>query len=148
MIPHDTPVHLMVLNEVTSKTHSAGHKFQLRLDRPVMIGQRIAVPVGATAWGEVTSGDASGNVGKPGSLSARLLYVEVDGRQLRISGETTARGKGGGAETVMGVLALGPFGLFAKGNNAKIKAGERMTAFTLADFPLTLQAPTPAPAAK
>jgi len=29
----------------------------------------------------------------------------------------------------MGVLSLGLLGLFAKGNNAKIKAGEQMTAF-------------------
>lgn len=145
-IPHDTPVHLMVLNEVTTKTHPAGHRFPLRVDKPVMVGQHVAIPVGAKAWGEVTTAAASGNVGKPGSLSARLLYVEVEGRELAISGETSARGKGGGAETVMGILALGPLGLFAKGNNAKIKAGERMTAFTVGDFPLTPPQQSDAPA--
>ena len=142
VLARDTPVHLMVLNEVTTKTHPAGHRFALRVDQPVMLGERIVIPVGARAWGEVTRADSSGNVGKPGSLNAHLLYVEVDDRQLPITGETAARGKGGGAETVIGVLALGPLGLFAKGNNAKIKAGERMTAFTASDF--MLASPTPA----
>lgn len=145
VLARDTPVHLMVLNEVTTKTHPAGHRFALRVDQPVMLGERIVIPVGARAWGEVTHADSSGNVGKPGSLNAHLLYVEVDGRQVPITGETTARGKGGGAETVIGVLALGPLGLFAKGNNAKIKAGERMTAFTVGDFALSPAAPAPTP---
>ena len=50
-----------------------------------------------------------------------------------ISGSNTAKGAGGGAETALGVLALGPFGLLAKGNNAKIKAGELMTGFVEQD---------------
>lgn len=136
IIPHDTPVHLMVLNEVTTKTHPAGHRFPLRVDQPVVTGQQVVIPVGAMAWGEVVSAQSSGNVGKPGSLSARLLYIDLAGRHIEISGDTIARGRGGGAETAIGVLAVGPLGLFAKGNNAKIKAGERITAFTVNDFPL------------
>jgi hypothetical protein len=34
------------------------------------------------------------------------------------------------------VLALGPLGLFARGNNAKIKAGELMTGFVDQDTEL------------
>ncbi|WP_109354766.1 hypothetical protein [Sphingorhabdus sp. EL138] len=133
ILPADTPVHLMVLNEVTTKSHQAGHKFKLRVNKPVMLDGQVVIPVGATAWGEVTSADDSGNVGKSGKLAANLLYVEANGSKYSISGGTTSKGKSGTAETVMGVLALGPFGLFAKGNNAKIKAGELMTAFTVDD---------------
>ena len=52
---------------------------------------------------------------------------------MPISGNNEAKGAGGGAETALGVLALGPLGLFAKGNNAKIKAGELMTGFVEQD---------------
>ncbi|ASK88357.1 hypothetical protein SPHFLASMR4Y_01609 [Sphingorhabdus sp. SMR4y] len=130
ILPKDTPVHLMVLNEVTTKTHQAGHRFKLRVNKPVMLDGRVIMPVGALAWGEVTAADDSGNVGRSGKMAANLLYVDVNGTRFPISGGTTSKGKSGTAETIMGVLALGPLGLFAKGNNAKIKAGELMTAFT------------------
>ena len=130
VLPQDTPVHLMVLNEVTTKEHSAGHRFKLRVQEPVVLDGTTVIPVGATAWGEVLSAEKSGNVGKSGKVSARLLYVETGGVRIPVSGETSSKGKSGTAETVMGVLGLGVFGLFAKGNNAKIKAGEKMIAFT------------------
>jgi hypothetical protein len=134
ILPKDTPVHLMVINEVTTKTHQAGHRFKLRVNKPVVLDGRVVFPVGTIAWGEVTSADNSGNVGKSGKLAANLLYIEVEDNRYPISGGTTSKGNSGTAETVMGVLALGPLGLFAKGNNAKIKAGEMMTAFTSDDI--------------
>lgn len=133
ILPKDTPVHLMVVNEVTTKSHHVAHRFKLRVHKAVMLNGQVVFPVGATAWGEVTSADDSGNIGKSGRLAATLLYVEVDETRYPISGGTSSRGKSGTAETIMGVLALGPLGLFAKGNNAKIKAGELMTAFTTED---------------
>jgi hypothetical protein len=133
VVPRDTPVHLMVLSEVTTKTHSAGHRFKLRVIEPVIIDGKVVIPIGAVAWGQVTNAEGSGNLGKSGSLEAELLYLEAGGTQVRIDGQTRSEGNDGTAETVMGVLGLGIFGLFAKGNNAKIKAGEKFTAFTVED---------------
>lgn len=141
ILPRDTPIHLMTLTEVTTKTDTIGHRFKLRVNQPVVIGGATVIPVGALAWGEVTTADSSGNLGKAGSLTARLLYVEYAGQKIPISGDTSAKGRTGTAETVVGVLSLGLLGLFAKGNNAKIKAGEKITAFVTDDF--TLAAPTP-----
>lgn len=141
ILPRDTPIHLMTLTEVTTKTDTIGHRFKLRVNQPVVIGGATVIPVGALAWGEVTTADSSGNLGKAGSLTARLLYVEYAGQKIPISGDTSAKGRTGTAETVVGVLSLGLLGLFAKGNNAKIKAGEKITAFVTDDF--TLTAPTP-----
>lgn len=141
ILPRDTPIHLMTLTEVTTKTDTIGHRFKLRVNQPVVIGGATVIPVGALAWGEVTAADSSGNLGKAGSLTARLLYVEYAGQKIPISGDTSAKGRTGTAETVVGVLSLGLLGLFAKGNNAKIKAGEKITAFVTDDF--TLAAPTP-----
>lgn len=140
LVPRDTPVHFMVLSEVTTKTHGPGHRFKLRVDRPVVIDGHIAIPVGATGWGEVTDAESSGNVGKSGKLSARLLYVEAKDVQVPVNGTNSAKGAGGTGETVLGVLALGPLGLFAKGNNAKIKAGELMTGFVEQDTAIAMPA--------
>lgn len=133
LIPRDTPVRLMVLSEVSTKDHEPGHRFRLRVNEAVMIDGIERIPVGAAAWGELVDATRSGNVGKSGKLSARLLYIELGGREIPIEGETTAEGKSGKGETILGVIGLGPLGLFAKGNNAKIKAGEMMTAFIAED---------------
>lgn len=133
LLRRDTPIHFMVVNEVTTKTHTPGHRFKLRVDKPVVIEGAIVIPVGATAWGEVLAASKSGNVGKGGSLEARLLYVESNGLQIPVSGTNNAKGASAGGETALGILALGPLGLFAKGNNAKIKAGELMTGFVEQD---------------
>lgn len=132
VIPEDTPIHLMTLTEVTTKTDQIGHRFKLRVNKDVQINGVMAIPVGTLAWGEVTSAESSGNLGKAGNLTARLLYVELHGQQIPISGDTSVKGRTATAETVVGVLSLGVFGLFAKGNNAKIKAGEKITAFVTA----------------
>lgn len=133
VLKRDTPIHFMVISEVTTKTHTPGHRFRLRVDKPVFVDGVLALPVGTIAWGEVLAAKKSGNVGKSGTLEARLLYVDVNGYRVPISGSNSAKGAGGGAETALGVLALGPFGLLAKGNNAKIKAGELMTGFVEQD---------------
>ncbi len=135
LLAKDTPIHLMVLNEVSTKVNTAGFRFPLLVNQPVIVDGKTMVPVGTKAWGEVVTAEKSGNVGKSGRLAARLLYIDLAGRHIAISGETQAKGKSGTEETVMGVIGLGVLGLFAKGNNAKIKAGELMTAFTVQDEP-------------
>jgi hypothetical protein len=133
VLKRDTPVHLMVMSEVSTKDRGIGYRFKLRVNQPVMVGGAIVIPVGTIAWGEVTSASASGNVGKSGTLSAKLLHVDLNGNFIPLTGETQAAGKSGTGEAVMAVMAIGLLGLFAKGNNAKIKAGELMTGFTAED---------------
>lgn len=136
VVPRDTPVHLMVVNEVSTKKDAAGTVFKLRVNQPVLVDGVELIPVGTTAWGEVVEADSSGNVGKSGQLAARLTHIDLGGQRIPIEGETSAKGKSGKGETILGVLALGPLGLFAKGNNAKIKAGEKITAFVAQDRPI------------
>lgn len=136
VIPRDTPVRLMVLNEVSTKDHAAGHRFPLRVNEAVVVDGRELIPVGATAWGELTDAEKSGNVGKRGKLEAKLSHIDLEGRSIPLEGGTSSDGKSGKGETILGVLAMGPLGLFAKGNNAKIKAGEMMTAFVSEDVVL------------
>ena len=136
LLKRDTPIHFMVISEVTTKTHMAGHRFRLRVDKPVLVDGITVLPVGAIAWGEVMQAKSSGNVGKSGSLEARLVYVENNGFRIPVTGNNSAKGASGGGETALGILALGPLGLFAKGNNAKIKAGELMTGFVEQDTAL------------
>ncbi|MGS1018097.1 hypothetical protein [Allosphingosinicella humi] len=123
-VEQDTMVRLMVVNEVSTKVAKVGDRFVLRVDEDVVVNGVTIIPVGTKAWGEVLSAESSGVVGKSGKLEARLLYAEVNGDRIPLRGENRSAGASGTGETVMGVIGLGPFGLLARGNNAKLKAGE------------------------
>jgi hypothetical protein len=136
VIPRDTPVYLMVLNEVSTKNATVGQRFQLIVREPVIVGQTIVIAENARAWGEVTAATEAGAAGKSGKLSARLLHVVTPHGPVALTGTPTNSGPGGATQTVLGVLGLGPFGLFARGTNAKLKAGEYFTGYVTADTPL------------
>lgn len=133
-VEQDTLVRLMVLNEVSTRTTKPGERFPLRVDENVVVGGVTVIPVGAKAWGEVLSAEASGVVGKSGKLNAKLLYVEVGEDRVPLAGEAKSAGAGGTAETVLGVIGLGPFGLLARGNNAKLKAGDIFNGYFASDM--------------
>lgn len=136
LLPRDTPVELMAVTEVRTDKVSPGTQFRLRLNKPVMLGSAVIVPVGATAYGEVVASSAAGGLGQTGKLQARLLYLEHQGLRIPLEGEVSAKGQGGGSAAVATILA-GPVGLFHRGNNAKIKGGEIIVAFVAQDVPLT-----------
>lgn len=117
-------VQLMVLNEVSSRNSTPGQRFKLRVNRPVVVDGRTLIPEGATAWGEVATVDSSGRAGKAGSLAARLLHIDVDGAQIALRGQSSTEGRDGTDRMLMSVIGFGILGLLAKGNNAKLKAGD------------------------
>lgn len=133
VLPKGTMVRLMVLKEVNSRDHKAGHKFVLRVDEEVKVGAATVIPIGAKAWGEVTDAKGTGGAGKSGKLNARLLHVEDGDRQIPIDGERQSAGSGGTGQVVGGVVAFGIFGLLMKGNNATLKAGEILNGYTRED---------------
>ena len=134
LVARDTVIRLMVVNEVSTRKAKAGDRFVLRVDEPVVAGGATVIPVGTKAWGEVLDAKKSGSVGKGGRLAARLLHIELGGQQIPISGESRSKGEKGSTQVAMGMLGLGPFALFAPGNNAKLKAGEIFSAYLEADM--------------
>lgn len=133
-VERGTVIRLMVLNEVSTRTVKAGDRFVLRVDEPVMVGGATVIPVGAKAWGEVLNAEKSGHIGKGGTLSARLLSVEIDGHQIPIRGEAETAGEKGTTQVALGAIGMGPLALLARGNNARLKAGEIFSAYLDADL--------------
>jgi hypothetical protein len=133
LLPKGTMLRLMVLREVNSRDHKAGHKFVLRVDEDVVIDGKTVIPTGAKAWGEVTAAEGTGSVGKSGRLSARLLYVEAGGKQIPLDGDRSSKGPDSTAQVVGAVVGLGIFGLLTKGSNATLKAGEIINGYTAED---------------
>jgi len=130
VLPKGTMVRLMVLNEVNSRDHQAGHRFVLRVDEDVLVGGVAVIRAGAKGWGEIVSAQATGGAGKRGRLNAKLLYLEAGHRRIGLEGERQAAGTGSTGEVVTSVVVFGPLGLLMKGKNASLKAGEIINGYT------------------
>lgn len=139
VLPAGTPVQLMVVNEVSTKVAKAGDRFLLRVNAPVTVDGKIVIPIGATGYGEVLKAAGNGALGHAGTLAARLLYLEVGGRHLRLRGDAAEAGKSGTTANVLGFVMLGwaaPLALLSPGNNAKLKAGQLLTGYLDNALPL------------
>jgi hypothetical protein len=134
-----SPLRLMVWNEVSTRSAKPGDRFLMIVDAPVAVDGRVVIPRGAKAWGEVVSARSSGMVGRAGALEARLLHLDTPGGPVPIApapaAVTADKGRNGALQMVMVTAALTPWGPFARGNNARLKAGHIVEAVLGADVP-------------
>ena len=119
-----TSVQLMVINEVSTRDAKPGKQFVVQLSAPVMIGDRVAIAAGVPGVGEITRASTSGVGGRSGKLTTRLLYLDLNGRHVALSGQYNSAGQGAGAQVVVLTALLNPLGVLARGNNGKLKAGQ------------------------
>lgn len=139
LIKRDTPLELLATKEVSTNDVMAGSRFKLRLNKPVIVDSATTIPVGTWAHGEVISASDAGRLGRSGKMTAQLLYLEYNGVQIPIDGSISAEGSGASSAGAAMILS-GLAGLFYRGNNAKIKAGEIVNAFVAEDTVLNSSA--------
>lgn len=143
-----TEVPLRLSQELTTKGKKlrVGDRFNLEVAEPIMINGIVVIPTGSPAKGEITDVVNKGMWGKSGKLSARVLYVTVSGRQIRLSGAFDDKGVAGGvgAAAVSAIVFL-PAGFFMTGTSAKVPAGTIVKSFVDEDVPLNIAASAPAP---
>ena len=143
-----TEVPLRLSEELTTarKKLRVGHRFHLQTSEPVMVNGVTVIPVGSPAVGEITDIRNKGMWGKSGKLGARILYVTVNGRQIRLSGAFDDKGVAGGIAAVgVSALVFLPAGFFMTGTSAMVPAGTIIKAFTDEDVPLAMAAAAPPP---
>jgi hypothetical protein len=143
-----TEVPLRLSEQLTTKGKQlrVGYRFHLTTSEPVMVNGVNVIPVGSPAVGEITDIRNKGMWGKSGHLGARILYVTVNGRQIRLSGAFDDKGVAGGvgAALVSGIVFL-PAGFFMTGTSALVPAGSIIKAFVDEDVPLAMPVAAPAP---
>ncbi len=145
-VPQDTPVELLAPSEVSTADAAPGLIFKLRVNKPIMVDGVVAIPVGTPAFGQVVSAMDSGGLGKSGRMTARLLAIRLGTTEIPLEGDMSARGTGAGSAGVA-VLFTGLVGLFHRGNNAKIKAGEILAGFVAKDTSVPMPPASPTSAA-
>jgi hypothetical protein len=137
-----TEVPVRLLEELTTKGKKlrVGHRFRLETSEPVMVQGVVVIPVGSPAVGEITDVRNKGMWGKSGHLGARLLYVTVNGRQIRLSGAFDDKGVAGGVGAVaVSALVFLPAGFFMTGTSALVPSGTIIKSFVDEDVSLAIQ---------
>ena len=145
-----TEVPLRLVEELTTqgKKLRVGQRFHMETSEPVMVQGINVIPVGSSAVGEITDARNKGMWGKSGHLAARVLYVTVNGRQIRLSGAFDDKGVAGGVGAVaVSAIVFLPAGFFMTGTSAKVPAGTIIKGFVDEDVPLAFAVATPAPLA-
>ena len=143
-----TVVPLRLSEELTTKGKKlrVGQRFRMETSEPVMVQGAVVIPVGSPAVGEITDVRNKGMWGKSGHLGARLLYVTVNGRQIRLSGAFDDKGTAGGVGAVaVSAIVFLPAGFFMTGTSAQVPVNTIVKGFVDEDVQLALQAATPAP---
>jgi len=143
-----TEVPLRLTQELTTKGKQlrVGDRFHLETSEPVLIQGVNVIPVGSPAVGEITDVRNKGMWGKSGHLSARILYVTVNGRQIRLSGAFDDKGVAGGVGAVaVSAIVFLPAGFFMTGTSARIPAGSVIKSFVDEDVPLSMPIAAQAP---
>lgn len=143
-----TEIPLRLVEELTTKGKKlrVGDRFHLETSEPVMVQGVNVIPVGSPAVGEITDVRNKGMWGKSGHLAARILYVTVNGRQIRLSGAFDDKGVVGGVGAVaVSAFIAWPAGFFITGTSARVPAGSIVKGFVDEDVPLSIAAAAEAP---
>jgi len=142
----EVPLRLRHMLTTKGKQLRVGHRFQMETSEPVMVNGVNVIPVGTPGVGEITTLRNKGMWGKSGHFGARILYVTVNGRQIRLSGSFDDKGVAGGvgAALVSGLIFL-PAGFFMTGTSAMLPAGTIVKGFVDEDVPLAMAATPQAP---
>jgi hypothetical protein len=143
-----TEVPLRLVEELTTngKKLRTGQRFHLETSEPVIVQGVTVVPVGSPAVGEITDVRNKGMWGKSGHLAGRILYVTVNGRQIRMSGAFDDKGVAGGVGAVaVSAIVFLPAGFFMTGTSAKVPAGTIVKGFIDEDVALSFAIAAPQP---
>ncbi len=143
-----TEVPLRLLEELTTggKKLRVGQQFRMETSAPVLVQGVIVIPAGSPAMGEITDVRNKGMWGKSGHLTARILHVNVNGRQIRMTGGFDDKGVAGGIGAVaVSAIIFAPAGFFMTGTSAKVAVGAAVKGFIDEDVQLSMATSGPAP---
>ena len=136
-VPAGTRVRVRLTQTIDTRRNRAGDRFTASLDEPLVIGDRVVVPRGASFFGQVTESKPSGRFKGRAVLALRLDSFELNGVTHEIRSTNSTRksaghkkhhwfwiGGGSGGGAAIGAIAGG-------GSGALIGAGAGAAAGTI-----------------
>ena len=138
MLRVGTKVPLKLSEELTTKGKNlrVGQHFRMEVSEPVLVNGQVVIPAGSPAVGEITEVRNKGMWGKSGHLTAQMLYVSVNGRQIRMTGTFDDKGVTGTGGVVAAIAFVPVPGVFTTGTSARVPVGAAVTGFIGEDVPV------------
>jgi hypothetical protein len=90
-LPIGTPVKLVTLDALSSKTSAKGDLVRLQTSADVMVNGVVAIPAGTAATGQIADARAKGAMGMSGKLLIRPLFLRAGSTTVRLSGQALER---------------------------------------------------------
>jgi len=120
-----TEVKLATTEPLSSKSNVKGDLVPLRVTEDVLVDGKIVIPAGTAAVGQIVDARAKGAMGMNGRLVLRPLYLQINGRTVRLTGVEQEKGSVS-AGAVIGMVTLGTAAF--TGRSASIPIGTPVTA--------------------
>ncbi len=135
-----TTVPLRMLEGLTTqgKLLKVGYRFHMEVAEAVTLDGQTVIPAGSPAVGEVIDVRNKGMWGRSGRIGVRVLYADVNGRRIRLTGATDDKGITGTAGVVGAIVLVPVAGFFMTGTSARIPAGTPVNAFLDEDVTVQL----------
>lgn len=135
-----TAVPLVTVDTLDTRRHRQGDPVKFVVAADVMAGDRIVIPKGSAARGEVTRHISRAYFGQSGRLEVRLLYVTIGSLIVRLDGAA----EGGRGDARFGTaLAASLIGTFMAGEDGAIPAGTGTTGYVHRDIAVPASPPPP-----
>lgn len=139
-ITQGTEISVRLLRELTTKKKAlkVGDRFDMELVDPIKLGSTTVIPSGTRAVGEIMSVRNKGMWGKSGHFDARLMYLRVGDRNIRLGGTFDDKGVAGGWGAAATSALFLPVGFFVTGTSATVPAGVVVKGFIDEDVPVVI----------
>jgi hypothetical protein len=137
ILAQDTPVPLVFVSEVSSKTAQVGDPITFSVADDLKMGNEIVVKKGTLASGRVIQVDRTGPGGAPGVVAFQVETLNDNGALIKLYGDAAREGDAKLPSAEVLIPFVGPFTAFRHGTDAVIKAGEAFTGYLAADTTFT-----------
>jgi len=122
-LPGMTPVRLATRDVIDSRSVRQGQRFALTVTAPVKLGERIVIPAGTPAVGEVETLAAKSSGGRAARLALVPLFIEWRGERIFLRGRREEAGGSSVGASVAVTVLLSPLGGLISGKSATVPAG-------------------------
>jgi hypothetical protein len=138
-VPTGTPFDARITEDMSPSQLNTGDRVLMVVDKDVIVDNYVVIHAGARVVAEVAESKEKSYAGQAGKIILSFKTVTtVDGQQIAISGSRRAEGDDVMVESIGLGLVCCPLFLLMKGEEGIIKAGQVVTAYTVATTKVTI----------
>ena len=124
-LPAKSSIPLRFIETLVSGVSARGATFRMEVSEDVRVLDKVVIPKGTVAYGEVVDSKKAGMLGKAGVLVLSARYVHLEQRDIRLA---SALGAAGQSRVALAFVIP-----FVMGGKARVEQGTEVTAHTAAD---------------